>query len=685
MLLHLAVGPRDADSAVPMLEWMRSLDGQLDYDCYLTLNQSITKQPIIDAATALFRTVTVLETDAPDAWPQGKNYVFQNFVRYLDDKRIKDCFMWLEPDGVPLKKGWLTAIEQAHVAGGKPFSGFVHPALQSMECIGVYPHNFMDYSPHNGMLCRAAPWDAVAKGEIVPNCTPLNHLMQFVNDIDGFPPSFDTKESLRLLNPDAVFFHRNKDGSLIEQLSSGKWKRWFSFSPKSNGYGVVTLRRAGDIISLLPAIKQLADERKKPVRMVVHESYAPLFDGITYAVPELWHGDWENPLEAAKEHRAVNAQVLGRGIMPDWQKGNFAKDAWKLIGKPWNRYAPLIFDRRSERREQELADRVFQSDMPKVLVKLDGFSSPFKQAAELRERITDEFTGHCELVFLDDIQAHRLYDLLGLMDRAACMVSIDTVTLHLASGTTCPVIALTNGTGFSATPPRGNCVLRVPYDSAMSRYQDIAAAIRSSLGKTTDDRMVLAYSYFEPRSEETRQRNREALSTWPLLGARMYPFVGTRDSRGVGDPYGMPFVRDMIHAAFSSGDEGIAVISNNDIRFDPKLGDDIRRSCAKWGCYWSYRVPNPGGGPDGGVDVVAMTRAWWHLHERQIPDLLFGTIHWDQVMNKVMRWSGCHDGAHLCYHTPHTGCKERKNTPGEKYNVRLATDWYAKWHEHDQR
>ena len=218
MIVSLAICRRDEANALNTLEWAHQLDGKVDYECILTVGHGVTVEPMLAAASKLFRKVTLLTTDAPDAWPQGKNLTFQDLVRHLDMIKSPEPFFWWEPDAIPLKKGWLKAIEAAHLSGGKLFTGYVHPALRYLECVAVYPPNFMECSPTNGMLCRIAPWDVCSKLEVVPNAYPINELLQFVHDVDGFPPTFT---DLHMINPLAVLFHKNKDGTLIEQLSKG--------------------------------------------------------------------------------------------------------------------------------------------------------------------------------------------------------------------------------------------------------------------------------------------------------------------------------------------------------------------------------------------------------------------------------------------------------------------------------
>lgn len=224
MLVAFSICQRDESIAQSTLDWAFSLDGQLPYEAFLSFGEGFERAPIIDSAERLFRKVTVLDSYAPDAWPQGKNATFQNFVRHLDSIGNKESFFWWEPDATPLKKGWLTAIDDEHKRGGKPFTGFVYDQIGFMDCVGVYPPNFMDYSPTTGMLCRAAPWDRCTGAEIMQHVHRANDLFQMVHDIDGFPPTFTS--DLSSIRKDAVLFHKCKDGTLIEQLSKGAIKRF---------------------------------------------------------------------------------------------------------------------------------------------------------------------------------------------------------------------------------------------------------------------------------------------------------------------------------------------------------------------------------------------------------------------------------------------------------------------------
>lgn len=224
MIVSYSICRRDEAIALSTLEWAFSLDGKLPYHAILSLGDGVEAEPLREAMVKLFSKVTVIGSNAPESWPQGKNAAFQNLVRYLNDVRNQESFLWWETDAIPLKKGWLATLESEHLVGGKAFTGYVHDALKCMECVGIYPPNFMEYSPVNGMLCRAAPWDRCCGAEIIQNVHRANHLMQFVHDVDGFPPTFP--KDAKLLKDGAVLFHACKDGTLIEELSKGAIKRF---------------------------------------------------------------------------------------------------------------------------------------------------------------------------------------------------------------------------------------------------------------------------------------------------------------------------------------------------------------------------------------------------------------------------------------------------------------------------
>jgi len=97
---------------------------------------------------------------------------------------------------------------------------------------------------------------------------------------------------------------------------------------------VISLRSNGDIINLLPLLKFVSDKRGKPVQLVVHPKFAGVLDGVAYVQPIIWAGDMEDPIAAESLYHGINAQVVGRGLVPDLNHDDYAKVAWAKLGYP---------------------------------------------------------------------------------------------------------------------------------------------------------------------------------------------------------------------------------------------------------------------------------------------------------------------------------------------------------------
>ena len=445
---------------------------------------------------------------------------------------------------------------------------------------------------------------------------------------------------------------------------------------------IVSLRFGGDIISLLPLIYWLSKMQGGPVKLVTHSSYTGILDGVSYVAPVIWDDDMENPLEACQKFGAVNAQVFGRGLNPDLKHSDRMKQAWAQLGYKWKRHLPLVFDRRNLDREAELANRVFETNLPKVLVATSDSSIPKPMEDAIKTRLANEFSSQAEIVNLADAPAEKPYDLLGLMDRAACMITATVKNLALARASRCPVISLLNPTPSLTVPPAGNVLLRMPHTAITSRWDEIVRTIYATLYDLGRPGIALAFSPHQSTDLETRKREESAQQTWPLLNARPAPFHGTqRNSKSVGDNRAIPFLKDMIERAINTGGERIIAITNNDILFDKELGREVVGSCEEFGCYWAYRRTDAVGNTDRGADFFAFTRKWWFTHRQLMPDLLVACPWWDNLLVRIMCSSGCHERPRLYSHVPHPGVMNRGKTPGWEHNERLSLAWLDEHHE----
>lgn len=212
------------------LDWAQQLGGAKNHEALFVVGCEITDDQhakINEAALKVYGKTSAIKTfyRDPRPWPVNANLAFQRAVRHIDE-HIKTPFMWCEVDCVPLKPGWWDAWEAEYKACGKPFMGFVVREPFHLSGNAVYPPNFCKYTPHP-LLCEEVAWDVVDSAKVLPHThhTKLYHHQWFY----GVPPQpvgtysaeathFATLDDLRIISQDAVLFHRNKDGSLIDRL-----------------------------------------------------------------------------------------------------------------------------------------------------------------------------------------------------------------------------------------------------------------------------------------------------------------------------------------------------------------------------------------------------------------------------------------------------------------------------------
>lgn len=269
--------------------------------------------------------------------------------------------------------------------------------------------------------------------------------------------------------------------------------------PETNAPCFIQLGRYGDLILLFPAFKAIYDRTGHKPIVIVCTEYASVFEGISYVQPFPVHWPWWQGIPQA---RKLAEEQFGGAIIPQWWheapkdnildqqcKGatvlqchghewgvnmerwpNFMTSMWERAGFTAEemRKLPLVFDRRDRERENALLQSVRgrpnvreAQGKPILLVNFHGYSSPFAWTPEVMT-IVNRFRHQFHIVDLAQVKARRIYDLLGLFDVAAGLITIDTATLHLAAGSAMPYVAYTRA-DWSSSVPKGNCVLEIKY------------------------------------------------------------------------------------------------------------------------------------------------------------------------------------------------------------------------------
>lgn len=270
------------------------------------------------------------------------------------------------------------------------------------------------------------------------------------------------------------------------------------------------LGRYGDIIQLLPAFKAIHDRTGMKPIVVSSSDYSSVYDGVSYVsvfpvngnwymqipfardvahhhfgsciVPQWWHETdrhQEICREQAQEHITV-LQSHGRAWGVDMSKNpDYGTSMWWRCGfsKEEMMTLPLVFDKRKPDREEVLAAPFVKSGKPLLLYNFTGHSSPFAPFPEVM-KVISKHSNRFKFVDLGRITAYRIYDLLGLFDRAVGMVTIDTATLHLAPASKLPYFAyIVNG--WSQSVPKGNVVGRAYYSEAVGKLAELDKFLNS--------------------------------------------------------------------------------------------------------------------------------------------------------------------------------------------------------------
>lgn len=263
--------------------------------------------------------------------------------------------------------------------------------------------------------------------------------------------------------------------------------------------------RYGDLLIGLQMIHQEYVATGEKQRLVVAQEYADIAEGCSFIEPVIWEGPWNELGKAHKFALTVSKnvrvmQVAGpKNILDkivyggkfDVQTESFEKEMWRVAGKLdlWPQNLPLVFDNRDKDREQKLFSGLSsdwhwkKKEQPLILVSTSGFSSPFQYTELLWELINAKLKGY-NVVDISELKAERIYDLLGLYEKAHCLIATDSAPLHLAQAVNLPVCALIADTPsmWHGTAWRPNHISYIRYSNFPRDYQNMFNAIEN-IGK----------------------------------------------------------------------------------------------------------------------------------------------------------------------------------------------------------
>lgn len=499
MLLALLTYEKDIDATIRLLEWMEDLGGCHKHDLVIVADVA-TPWPQVDQALekgrAIFKSASVITNGVSViGWVEGPKSLVLELLRYA--YQVDQAVLMMDSDAIPLAPGWLDQIEAEYRQAGKPYMGHVfrcdQPGLPDllMSPIAVYPP---DATTELSQLIRQGHhWDVSMTPVVVPKCHDTKLIHHLFGEMNR-PPTFAEKgvagtnvfqpENIR---PGAVIFHRNKDGTLMNLLRA-RMNIEPKPVPREDGEAFFQMGRYGDLILLLPAFQEWTRVTGHPTIVVTSNEFGSVFDGVSYVhavkLPHNWHLEAGLALRYAQKlyPHIVRIQLHGQGLPPATPDSlaSYSLSMWERTGLLEKyHFLPLVFDKRSPEREAALVKKWKRTEKPLLLTNFHGATSPYGDEFRMIAELCKHFGDHFEFVNTNEARGYRIYDLLGLMDVAAGLVTIDTATLHLAAAAKCPYIALVRQDGQAGSIPKGNNVLKVGYQEAMSRLPDILRVIES--------------------------------------------------------------------------------------------------------------------------------------------------------------------------------------------------------------
>lgn len=222
MIVALAYCPQDQVQAAKLLGWMQELGPYPSHELLLFRERKST--PIQDAGKGFGKFTEQVFDDPYRKWPISTTNAFATAARYVEHTCKEQQFLWLEPDVVPMRKGWLDELEAEYKrTPKKPFLGAMVPGIggtpDHMSGVAIWPGEMTKYAGLALMLDEDAPFDITACEIIYPQA----HFTDKIQHIWDRPAKNLTgEERMTQITSECVLFHGDKSGALIDYLRAGK-------------------------------------------------------------------------------------------------------------------------------------------------------------------------------------------------------------------------------------------------------------------------------------------------------------------------------------------------------------------------------------------------------------------------------------------------------------------------------
>src|SRR5690348_15811307 len=121
MLTVLGFHAGDRDQAERLANWIAELGGCEGHSLLLLRDKGAAPIPEFAASFDKVDEIVVID-DIWHSWPQSPNNVFQTAASHIAEL-MPQPWLWIEPDVVPMRAGWIDALAKEYSEAGKPFMG----------------------------------------------------------------------------------------------------------------------------------------------------------------------------------------------------------------------------------------------------------------------------------------------------------------------------------------------------------------------------------------------------------------------------------------------------------------------------------------------------------------------------------------------------------------------------------
>lgn len=196
MLVVLAYNASDKDRAIRLAEWIAELGTVKTHQCLVIHSKQTDPEGILPALQSAFRHVVVMvPPDDAQGNIAGKNLLFKRALRQIQASNAGP-FLWLEPDALPMRPGWLDALQTSWIMRprGKHFVGCM---MQNgwgtyMHACGMYDQACDGYAS-NLVFAQKNPFDA--------NGGPQTVRFLAVTPLINCSPNLPATEAVALWHP----------------------------------------------------------------------------------------------------------------------------------------------------------------------------------------------------------------------------------------------------------------------------------------------------------------------------------------------------------------------------------------------------------------------------------------------------------------------------------------------------